>query len=178
MDPPGITVQQAGGTKVWAPSLLSSKRSSQVHLHSPPGLRRGLRSSSLEQREKPPLGIQSGSAVPLSYLHLPQCPPLPPSQIKPLTNFCFPNLWTLTEAPTLERARTQHGMISWWQGVAEKMWLQPPDHPAIPRFCLPLAATPCAHHPRLFIHFFSPSFPSSNWVVTDGRMNLLQFFVI
>ncbi len=58
-------------------------------------------------------------------------PPLHPSQIKPLSNFCFPNLWTLTEAPTLERETTQHGMISRWQGEAEKTLLKKPDHPVI-----------------------------------------------
>lgn len=94
MDPPGITVQQAGGTAghPFGPQLAVIQEEQPCRLAFTPGLRRDLRSSSPEQREKLPLGIQSGSAVPLSYLHLPQCPAVPPSQIKPLTNFCFPNL--------------------------------------------------------------------------------------
>lgn len=172
MDPPGITVQQAGGTAghQFGPQLAVIREKQPRRLVFTPSLRGGLRGSSLGQREKLPLGIQSGSAVPLSYPHLPQCPPLPPSQIKPLTNFCFPNLWTLTEAPTLERARTQHGMISWWQGEAEKTWPQPPDHPVIPLFLLPLSATPSLS-PIAYSSIFSPLFPpsstSSNWVVRD-----------
>lgn len=94
MDPPGITVQQAGGTAghQFGPQLAVIREEQPRRLAFTPGLRKGLCSSSVEEREKLPLGIQPGSAVPLSYLHLPQCPPLPPSQIKPLTNFCFPNL--------------------------------------------------------------------------------------
>lgn len=94
----------------------------------------------------------------LAYPHLPQCPPPHPSQIKPLSDFCFSNLWTLTEAPTLERETAQHGMISWWQGEAEKTFLgmsllKPPDHPVIfplVSLSLCLVASPSIAHPPCF----------------------------
>lgn len=91
----------------------------------------GATTPTLEQRERFPLGIQSGSAVPLLSSPPTAPSPLHPSQIKPLSDFCFPNLWTLTEEPTLERETTQHGLISRWQREAEKTLLKPPDHPVI-----------------------------------------------
>lgn len=71
----------------------------------------------------------------------PQRPALHSSQIKPLSDFCFPNLWALIEAPTLERETSQRGMISQWQGEAEITFpgmspLKPPDHPVIFQFPL------------------------------------------
>lgn len=108
----------------------------------------------------------------LSYPHLPWRPPLHPSQIKLLSDFCFPNLWTLTEAPTLEREATQHGMISRWQGEAETTFpgmslLKLPDHPVIFLFLffsqsvfLSLCGVPSIHHLPIF-NLIPPPLPPS-----------------
>lgn len=130
--PPGITVQQAGWTAghQFGPQLAVIRKKQPSRPPFTPSLAGATTTTLWSSVKGSHLGYKVAQ-LSLSYLHLPWRPPLHPSQIKPLSDFCFPNLWTLTEAPTLERETTQHGMISRWQGEAEKTLLEPPDHPVI-----------------------------------------------